>query len=65
VRETFSAVADDGTVTNVVRRDPLDVKRVTNISLEVMGGLEDVFEGTERIVAVVIQRPYMRLVYVP
>jgi hypothetical protein len=107
VRETFSAVADSGTVTlslaydqggdlviwatpdepnlpliaaqdptivrwyqedqvmNVVRSDPLGVNRVTDISLDVAGELEDVFDGTERIVAVVIQRPYMRQVYVP
>jgi hypothetical protein len=107
VRETFSAVADSGTVTlslaydqggdlviwatpdepklpliaaqdptivrwyqedqvmNVVRSDPLGVNRVTDISLVVTGELEDVFDGTERIVAVVIQRPYMRQVYVP
>jgi hypothetical protein len=107
VRETFSAVADSGTVIlslaynqggdlviwatpdepnlpliaaqdttivrwyqedqvmNVVRSDPLGVNRVTEISLEVTGELEDVFDGNERIVAVVIQRPYMRQVYVP
>jgi hypothetical protein len=107
VRETFSAVADSGTVTlslayeqggdlviwatsdepnlpliaaqdptivrwyqedqvmNVVRSDPLGVNRVTDISLEVTGELEDVFDGNERIVAVVIQRPYMLQVYVP
>jgi hypothetical protein len=52
-------------VMNVVRSDPLGVNRVTDISLVVTGGLEDVFDGTERIVAVVIQRPYMRQVYVP
>jgi hypothetical protein len=50
---------------NVVRSDPLGVNRVTEISLEVTGELEDVFDGHERIVAVVIQRPYMRQVYVP
>ena len=52
-------------VMNVVRSDPLNVDRVTEISLEVKGELEDVFEGRERIVAVVIQRPYVRQVYVP
>jgi hypothetical protein len=31
----------------------------------VKGELEDVFDGSERVVAVVIQRPYMRQVYVP
>jgi hypothetical protein len=52
-------------VMNVVRSDPLNVDRVTEISLDVKGELEDVFDGSERIVAVVIQRPYMREVYVP
>ena len=52
-------------VMNVVRSDPLNVDRVTEISLEVKGELEDVFDGRERIVAVVIQRPYVRQVYVP
>ena len=50
---------------NVVRSDPLNVNRVSEISLAVKGELEDVFDGSERIVAVVIQRPYMREVYVP
>jgi hypothetical protein len=31
----------------------------------VQGELADVFDGNERVVAVVIQRPYMRQVYVP
>jgi hypothetical protein len=52
-------------VMNVVRSDPLNVDRVTEISLDVKGELDDVFDGSERIVAVVIQRPYMRQVYVP
>jgi hypothetical protein len=52
-------------VMNVVRSDPLDVNRVTEIGLDVKGELEDVFDGSERIVAVVIQRPYVRQVYVP
>jgi hypothetical protein len=38
---------------------------VTDIDLKVKGELTDVFDGTERIAAVVIQRPYMRHVYVP
>jgi hypothetical protein len=50
---------------NVVRSDPLNVDRVTEISLDVKGELEDVFDDSERIVAVVVQRPYMRQVYVP
>jgi hypothetical protein len=52
-------------VMNVVRSDPLNVDRVTEISLDVKGELESVFDGSERIVAVVIQRPYMPRVYVP
>jgi hypothetical protein len=52
-------------VMNVVRSDPLNVDRVTEIGLEVKGELEDVFDGSGRIVAVVSQRPYMRQVYVP
>jgi hypothetical protein len=52
-------------VMNVVRSDPLNVNRVSEVSLDVKGELEDVFDGTERIVAVVIQRPYMRQVHVP
>jgi len=52
-------------VMNVVRSDPLGVDRVTEFRLDVKGELEDVFDGNERVVAVVIQRPYMRQVYVP
>jgi hypothetical protein len=52
-------------VMNVVRSDPLNINRVSEISLDVKGALEDVFDGSERIVAVVIQRPYVRQVYVP
>jgi hypothetical protein len=52
-------------VMDVVRSDPLGVSRVSEISLTVRGELADVFDGTERVVAVVIQRPYMRRVYIP
>jgi hypothetical protein len=55
----------DDQVINVVRSDPLGVNRVTEISLEVTGELEDVFDGSGRVVGVVIQRPYVRQVYVP
>jgi len=51
-------------VLNVVRSEPLKVDRVSEIRLSVKGELEDVFDGHERIVAIVIQRPYMRQVYV-
>jgi hypothetical protein len=52
-------------VMDVVRSDPLNVNRVTEITLDVQGELADVFDANQRIVAVVIQRPYMRQVYVP
>ena len=41
------------------------VDRVREISLKVTGELADVFDRNERVVAVVIERPYMRQVYVP
>jgi hypothetical protein len=52
-------------VMNVVRSDPMGVDRVAEISIDVKGELADVFDGNERVVAVVIQRPYIRQVYVP
>ena len=52
-------------VMDVVRSDPLGVNRVSEVNLDVRGELGDVLDGTERVVAVVIQRPYMRQVYVP
>ena len=52
-------------VLNVVRSEPLGVDRVSELGLEVDGELDDVFDGTQRVVAVVIQRPYVRQVYVP
>jgi hypothetical protein len=52
-------------VMNVVRSDPLGVNQVSELALDVKGELDDVFDGNERVVAVVIQRPYMRQVYVP
>ena len=105
VRETFSAVADDGEirlslsylqggmvawstaekpnlplyaakdpsivrwyqedqVINIVRSDPLKINAVSEMSLKVRGELSDVFDGNVRVVAVVIQRPYMRQVFV-
>jgi hypothetical protein len=50
---------------DVVRSDPLSINGVSEITLDVQGELADVFDGSQRIVAVVIQRPYMRQVYVP
>jgi hypothetical protein len=52
-------------VLNVVRSDPMKINRVSEISLTVKGELEDVFDGNERVIGVIIQRPYMRQVYVP
>jgi hypothetical protein len=52
-------------VMDVVRSDPLGVNRVSEVNLDARGELGDVFDGTERVVAVVVQRPYMRQVYVP
>jgi hypothetical protein len=106
VRETFSAVADGGTVRlslayrqgamvlwvtaerpnlplyaakdptvvrwyqedqvmDVVRSDPLKVDAVSEISLDAQGELADVVDGNQRVVAVFIQRPYLRQVYEP
>jgi hypothetical protein len=44
-------------VINVVRSDPLNVNGVSEFSLKVQDELADVFDGNERVVAVVIQRP--------
>jgi hypothetical protein len=52
-------------VIDVVRSDPLGTNRVSELEFHVRGELADVFDGTERVVAVVIQRPYMRQVFVP
>jgi hypothetical protein len=52
-------------VMDVVRSDPLGVDRVSEVRLQVQGELADVFDGTQRVVAVFIQRPYMRHVYEP
>jgi hypothetical protein len=52
-------------VLDVVRSDPLNINQVTEISLDVQGELTDVFDGNERVVGVVIQRPYIRQVYEP
>jgi hypothetical protein len=105
VRETFSALADDGEirlslsylqggmvarstaekpnlplyaatdpsivrwyqedqVINIVRSDPLKINAVSEMSLKVQGEPSDVFDGNVRVVAVVIQPPYMRQVFV-
>jgi hypothetical protein len=52
-------------VLDIVRSDPMNVNAVTEIDLEAKGELTDVFDGRQQIVGVVIQRPYMRQVYVP
>src|SRR5262249_58482 len=51
-------------VINIVRSDPLKMNAVSEMSLKVRGELSDAFDGNERVVAVVIQRPYMRQVFV-
>jgi hypothetical protein len=51
-------------VINIVRSNPLKINAVSEMSLKVQGELSDVFDGNERVVAVVIQRPYMRQVFV-
>jgi len=52
-------------VINIVRSEPMKVDAVSEIDLKATGELPDVFDGTERAVAVVIQRPYLRQVHVP
>jgi hypothetical protein len=52
-------------VLDVVRSDPLGVNGVTEITVDVRGELADVFDGTQRVVAVFLQRPYLRHVYEP
>jgi hypothetical protein len=52
-------------VMDVIRSDPLNINRVSRIELDVKGEQADVFDGSERVIAVVIQRPYMRQVFVP
>ena len=52
-------------VLNIVRSNPLKLDRVSELNLTVKGELRDVFDGSERFVGVVIQRPYLRQVYVP
>ena len=52
-------------VVNIVLSVPMNVNGVTEINLKAKGELADIFDGNERVVGVVIQRPYMRQVYVP
>jgi hypothetical protein len=58
-------VYQEDQVINIVRSGPMNVNEVSEIDLKVKGEAGDVFDGNERVVAVVIQRPYMRQVYVP
>ena len=55
---------EDQTI-NLVYSVPLVIDRTSQISFRVEGELSDVFDGAPRVVAVVIQRPYMRQVHVP
>lgn len=52
-------------VLNIVRSEPMTINQVSELTLRAGGELLDVLDGGERIIAVVIQRPYMRQVYVP
>jgi hypothetical protein len=52
-------------VVDVVRSDPIGINVVSEIDIAGKGELADVFDGSQRIVGVVIQRPYIRHVYVP
>ena len=52
-------------VLNIVLSEPMQINQVSEITLRAGGELRDVLGGNERIVAVVIQRPYMRQVHVP
>jgi hypothetical protein len=49
----------------LVDDDPLNIDAGSEITLNVHRELADVFDGTERVVGVVIQRPYMRPVSFP
>jgi hypothetical protein len=55
----------EGQALNLVRNDPLQIDRVSELSLTVTDELADEIDGSERVVAVAIQRPYMRHVSVP
>lgn len=57
-------VYQEDQVIDIVKSVPMKVDRVSEIIINVRGELEDVF-GSGRVVAVVIQQPYMREVYVP
>jgi hypothetical protein len=52
-------------VLDVVRSDPLGIDHVSEVTVEVQGELAEVVDGTERVVAVFLQRPYLRQVYEP
>jgi hypothetical protein len=49
-------------VLNIVLSEPMQINQVSEITLRTCGELRDVLGGSDRIVAVVIQRPYMRQV---
>lgn len=52
-------------VLDIARSDPLKINAVSSIDIKVRGELEDVFDGTEQVIAVVVQRPYVRRVSTP
>src|SRR5262245_26886072 len=52
-------------VLDIVLSVPMNENGVTEINLKAKGERTDIFDGNERVVGMVIQRPYMRQVYVP
>jgi len=52
-------------VLDIVFSEPMQLNQVSEATLRAGGELRDLLDGSERVVAVVIQRPYMRQVYVP
>ena len=52
-------------VLDIVFSEPMQLNQVSEATWRAGGELRDLLDGSERVVAVVIQRPYMRQVYVP
>jgi len=52
-------------VLDIVFSEPMQLNQVSEAALRAGSELRDLLDGRERVVAVVIQRPYMRQVYVP
>ena len=52
-------------VLDIVFSEPMQLNQVSEAALRAGSELRDLLDGRERVVAVVIQRLYMRQVYVP